>query len=233
VGRSRRPRRSPAAKLNAKLEGLILDLRERRRLGPKLIQAELLRLHECRLSTATIWKALHRAGAPTLRPRRRHPAPKRYSRPIPGERIQMDTFKVSAGLYQYTAVDDCSRVRVLGLYPRRAAKYSIDFLVNRVLEEMPFPIQRLQTDRGGEFFALSFQATLREYAIKFRPIPPRSPHLNGKVERSQQTDWVEFYATADLADPDLPLRLEEWQFFYNWRRPHWRSSRSTVGIDLR
>jgi transposase InsO family protein len=80
---------------------------------------------------------------------------------------------------------------------------------------MPFPIQRLQTDRGGEFFALSFQADLREYAIKFRPIPPRSPHLNGKVERSQQTDWVEFYATADLADPDLPLRLEEWQFFYN------------------
>jgi transposase InsO family protein len=98
---------------------------------------------------------------------------------------------------------------------------------------MPFPIQRLQTDRGGEFFALSFQAALREYAIKLRPIPPRSPHLNGKVERSQQTDWVEFYATADLADPDLPLRLEEWQFFYNWRRPHWRSSRSTVGIDLR
>jgi putative transposase len=40
------------------------------------------------------------------------------------------------------------------------------------------------------------------------------------VERSQQTDWVEFYATADLADPDLALRLEEWQFFYNWRRPH-------------
>ena len=59
--------------------------------------------HECRLSTATIWKALHRAGAPTLRPRRRHPAPKRYSRPIPGERIQMDTFKVSAGVYQYAA----------------------------------------------------------------------------------------------------------------------------------
>lgn len=41
----------------------------------------------------------------------------------------------------------------------------------------------------------------------FRPIPPRSPHLNGKVERSQQTDWVEFYATADLADPDLPLEI--------------------------
>ena len=74
-----------------------------------------------------------------------------------------------------------------------------------------FPRERAATEGRPN----SFQAALREYAIKFRPIPPRSPQLNGKVERSQQTDWVEFYATADLADPDLPLCLEEWQFFYN------------------
>jgi hypothetical protein len=42
---------------------------------------------------------------------------------------------------------------------------------------MPFPIQRIQTDRGLEFFAEDVQRWLTERAIKFRPVPPRSPHL--------------------------------------------------------
>ena len=75
---------------------------------------------------------------------------------------------------------------MLGLYPRRAGKYTIAFL-ERVIEEMPFPIQRVQTDRGTEFFAEQVQRFLKLNFIKFRPIPPRSPHLNGKVERSQGT----------------------------------------------
>mgnify|MGYP006337913365 CR=1 FL=1 len=37
-----------------------------------------------------------------------------------------------------------------------------------------------------------------KYSIKFRPVKPGSPHLNGKVERSQQTDLREFYANTDL-----------------------------------
>ena len=48
---------------------------------------------------------------------------------------------------------------------------------------MPFPIQRFQTDRGREFFAVKVQERLKEYGIKFRPNKPASPHLNGKVER--------------------------------------------------
>jgi len=63
---------------------------------------------------------------------------------------------------------------------------------------MPFPIQRIQTDRGTEFFAYKVQETLHELGIKFRPNKPASPHLNGKVERSQKTDKIEFYATVDL-----------------------------------
>ena len=57
-------------------------------------------------------------------------------------------------------------------------------------------------------------------AIKFRPIPPRSPHLNGKVERSQLTDLLEFWARIDPKDVDAPQKIEQWQFDYNWRRPH-------------
>ena len=83
-------------------------------------------------------------------------SPKRYSRPIPGDRIQTDTMKVAPGVYQYTAVDDCSRFRVLAVYSRRTANYTLEFL-ERVVEEMPFAVQRIQTDRGGEFFAEKVQ----------------------------------------------------------------------------
>jgi hypothetical protein len=103
--------------------------------------------------------------------------------------------------------------------PAPRAIHTIAFL-KRVVEEMPFPIQHRQTDRGREFFALSVQRWLKQTAIKFRPIRPASPHLNGKVERSHQTDLLEFDATADLNASDLAEQLDLWQHAYNWDRPH-------------
>ena len=85
---------------------------------------------------------------------------------------------------------------------------------------MPFPVQRVQTDRGGEFFAYEVQNRLRDWRIKFRPNRPRAPHLNGKVERVQRTALEEFWPTVDLEDPALSSRLEDWQRFYNQHRPH-------------
>ena len=73
---------------------------------------------------------------------------------------------------------------------------------------MPFPLQRVQTDRGGEFFAYEVQDRLRDRRIKFRPIRPRSPHLNGKVERVQRTALEEFWAAANLEDPTLAQQPE-------------------------
>ena len=85
---------------------------------------------------------------------------------------------------------------------------------------MPFPIQRIQTDRGTEFFAEKVQLKMMEYGIKFRPNKPASPHLNGKVERSQRTDKEEFYPTVDLDLKSLTDSVSEWQFYYNWQRTH-------------
>lgn len=217
---SKRPHHSPGAKLTAENIGWILEMRSKRNLGARRIQAELIRLHSFKLSVATIWKVLNRYGMPYLRRGRTPRKPKSYSRNIPGERVQMDTVQIAPGVFQFTATDDCTRMRVLALYPRRSANNAVRFLEDHVLKEFPFPIQRIQTDRGGEFFGTPFQQAMMNRKIKFRPIRPYSPHLNGKVERSQRTDRVEFYATVQHNDPELKDKLKEWQNFYNQIRPH-------------
>jgi transposase InsO family protein len=222
LSHSRRPLSSPTLKLTDDVRHDILALRSQRKLGPKALQAAVLRERGLHLSTASIWKVLNEHAAPPLSSAWRKPGRHvhRYERPVPGERVQMDTMKVAPGIIQFTAVDDCTRWRVLGVYERRTATNAAHFLEERVLEEMPFPVQRVQTDRGGEFFGEAFQDALQRNAVKFRPNRPRSPHLNGKVERSQQTDLREFWPTIDLSDKELTLRIEEWQFFYNHHRPH-------------
>ena len=219
ISLSRRPHTSPTTKVTIEIEQLILSLRAQRNLGERRIQNELKRLHEVSLSLATINKVLKRNQVKPVKKFRRKKDFIRYERPIPGDRVQMDTCKIGPGLYQYTSVDDCTRYRVLRLYKRRTAANTLDFL-DCVIEEMPFPIQRIQTDRGTEFFAMKVQQKLMEYGIKFRPNKPGSPHLNGKVERSQKTDKSEFYATVDLKSADLDSLLADWQHYYNWERPH-------------
>lgn len=209
---SRRPHRIAKPKVTDHYEKVILDLREKRNLGARRIQSELIRHHDFKLSTRTISKVLRRNNMPSVRRHRKVEKPHRYSRPVPGERVQLDTCKIAPGVYQYTAIDDCTRFRVLGIYPRRTARNSESFLEDRMIEEFPFPIQRIQTDRGGEFFGEKFQAAMKRNCIKFRPIRPYSPHLNGKVERSQMTDKIEFYPTVDIGKDNLSDLLEEWQF---------------------
>ena len=108
---------------------------------------------------------------------------------------------------------------MLGVYPNRNAASTLDFL-KRVRADMPFPVQRIQTDRGGEFYAYEVQYRLRDWRIKFRPSRPRAPHLSGKVERAQRTALEEFWPTTGLKAPELPSRLEAWRCFYNQHRPH-------------
>src|SRR6187549_2563744 len=101
---SRAPRRSPSAKVGPDEEALVLELRRTRRLGIKRLRHELHRLHGLQLSPATIHKILVRHALNVLPHRKRgHHKPRRYSRPVPGDRIQMDSCKIRPGLYQFTA----------------------------------------------------------------------------------------------------------------------------------
>jgi transposase InsO family protein len=217
---SHKPHNSPAAKLNNTQQEIILSLRVDRKLGVRRVQSEMKRHHNISLSLATIHKVFKKHSIPYLQKKRHYrKTAKRYNCKIPGERVQMDVCKISRSLYQYTAIDDCTRYKVLSLYKRRTAESTLIFL-DEVMDRMPFPIQRIQTDRGQEFFAYEVQQRLKEYAIKFRPIKPASPHLNGKVERSQRTDLDEFYSNIDIKRQDLTQELGYWEFYYNWHRSH-------------
>jgi transposase InsO family protein len=131
----------------------------------------------------------------------------------------VDTTKIAPGIYQYTAIDDCTRWLVADIYPRRTAKNSVDFL-EAVQSLMLFPVQRIQTDRGTEFTAYAVQEALWYWRLKWRPIPPGMPHLNGKVERVQQTAQVEFWSETDLKSKDIEVKFLDWQIHYNRERVH-------------
>lgn len=113
--------------------------------------------------------------------------------------------------FQYTAVDDATRIRALKIYRKHNQDYAIRFM-DYVIEKFPFRINTIRTDRGHEF-----QARFHWHVY----VKARTPQLNGKVERSHRTDKDEFYQLLTYRDDvDLNEKLESWEQFYNYHRPH-------------
>jgi transposase len=107
--RTRRPKHTPSRKVLEQHEKWILELRQERKLGARRIQSELERQHDYSLSLSTIQKVLQKHQVKPLKRIRWRKEVKRYQCELPGERVQMDTCKIGPGVYQYTAVDDCTR----------------------------------------------------------------------------------------------------------------------------
>ena len=163
----------------------------------------------------------------------------------PGEKVQIDVKEVPYSclkgaakrdgkrLYQWTAIDECTRFRYIYGYDEHTPQNSIDFL-NRLKKAFPFPIQTIQTDNGTEFTyrfiskteKCPFEETLEKQGIHHKLIPPRTPWKNGKVERSHRGDqwyfydWEKFANVNELNDKlqthlawsnDKPMRCLNWQ----------------------
>ena len=116
--------------------------------------------------------------------------------------------------YQYTALDDCTRLRVLRLYRRLNTLSSLDFL-GQVRRAMPFPIRKIQTDHGTEF-SFGFVLAIERAGIRHRYIQPRRPAQNGKVERSHRVDAEEFWGrhAFELFEA-AAAALGQWERVYN------------------
>ena len=84
--------------------------------------------------------------------------------------------------YQYTAIDDATRIRALKIYDRHNQANAIDF-IDYVIEKFPFRIKTVRTDNGHEFQA-GFHWHVLDKGINHVYIKPGTPRLNGKVERS-------------------------------------------------
>ena len=92
--------------------------------------------------------------------------------------------------------------------------------VDEVIRRLPFRVLLVQTDNGSEFQS-NFHWHLEENDIRHVYIRPRTPHLNGKVERSHRVDEQEFYQLLDkdgITD-DIRLfndKLREWEDYDNY-----------------
>ena len=101
------------------------------------------------------------------------------------------------------------------------------------IEKFPFRIHTVRTDRGHEFQA-KFHWHVEDKGIRHVYIKPRSPQLNGKVERSHRTDQEEFYQLLNYTgDVDLNTKLAKWEEFYNFNRPQGAHDGRTPFEELR
>jgi transposase InsO family protein len=229
--RSHRPRVSPNA-TRTEVVGKIIYLRQHYHFGPAKIAMYLKRYHDLQISHSGVWRVLKRLDLNRLPASQRHQRHdrrwRRYEKPLPGHRVQLDV-KFIAPLpgsrrkhYQFTAIDDCTRLRVLRIYPQLNQQTAIQFL-DYILERLPFRVEVIQTDNGVEFGA-SFHWHVLDNGIGHVYIKPRTPRLNGKVERSHRIDAEEFYRLLHgVVIDDTKLfndKLREWEDFYNYHRPH-------------
>lgn len=229
-------------KITQGVENIILQVRREYQLGPIRIMWYLERYHGITISESSVYRVLKRNTVSLLTESapKRAIHTKRYAKTVPGHHIQVDvkflTLKDDKGKktkrFQYTAIDDATRIRALKIYYKHTQQNAIQF-INYVVDMFPFRIHTIRTDRGHEFQAL-FHWHVEDQGMKHVYIKPRSPQLNGKVERSHRTDQDEFYQLLTYKnDVDLNEKLKVWERFYNLYRPHMAFNGKTPYEELR
>ena len=209
--------RKPHSHPNQHTEEELILIRNMRRRNPKLGIVELwarLRNRGYTRCLESLWRVLRREGlAEKEKPRKKY-KPKPYEQmQYPGQRFQIDVKVVPRSciadpllkLYQYTAIDEYSRYRILGAYAEQSTYSSADFLRRVVVafQRKGIRVECVQTDNGFEFtnrFSNSkrdiptlFEDTAKELGIRHKLIRPYTPRHNGKVERSHREDQKRFY----------------------------------------
>lgn len=212
---SRRPHHHPNQHTEAELK-LIRDMRRR---NPELGMTELwhrMRKRGYSRRPESLFRVMRKMGMFPAPKQQKPYKPKPYEQmSYPGQRVQVDVKVVprrcitdpELRLYQYTAIDEFTRLRFLAAYPEQSTYSSSDFLkrLTKWYKRRGIEVQCVQTDNGFEFtnrFANSkqnlpslFERTAAELGIRHKLIRPYTPRHNGKVERSHREDQKRFYST--------------------------------------
>ena len=210
---SRRPHAHPNQHTEEELK-LIRDMRRR---NPDLGMVELwhrLRKRGYSRRPESLFRVMRKLGMfPAAKPQNPY-KPKPYEQMThPGERVQIDVKVVprkciadpELRLFQYTAIDEFTRLRFLAAYPEQSTYSSADFLqkVVKWYARRGIHVECVQTDNGFEFtnrfsntkrhLPTLFEATAANLGIRHKLIRPYTPRHNGKVERSHREDQKRFY----------------------------------------
>lgn len=214
--KSRRPHSHPNAHTSSEIK-LIKDMRRRNpKDGLVIFWVKLRQRGYCR-HVSSLYRVMKRFDIPLNQKKKRKYKPKKYVQmTYPGERLQIDTKDVPSKclpngqkLYQFTAIDEFTRLRYIYFYEDKSS-YSANKFLNRVIDYFPFPIKEVRTDNGLEYTKrLSntlnpkptlFEQTLSKHDINHDYIKPYTPRHNGKVERSHRKDNERFYETHSFID---------------------------------
>ena len=226
---SKRPHHHPNEHTPDELK-LIRDMRRR---NPKLGLTELwhrLRKRGYTRRVESLYRVLKRLALLPQATAKPTYKPKPYEQmTYPGERIQIDVKFVPVGclankeqkLYQYTAIDEFSRLRFVYGYEEHSTYSSADFLIRAVkwYKRRGIRIECVQTDNGPEFTTrfiqglkeklTLFQTTAARLGIYHKLIKPYTPRHNGKVERSHREDHNKFYSCHSFSScGDLNKQLK-------------------------
>jgi putative transposase len=238
--RSRCPRRLRQPTWSPELAQAVLTLREEYPRWGKDKLVVLLRRQGWQVSTSMVGRILRQLkqrGVLVEPPRQPVSARKRlqirpyamrkprdYRVAAPGDLVQVDTLDLrplpGVVFKHFTARDIVSRWDVL-MVASQATAHSATRFLDVLLERMPFSIQGIQVDGGSEFQA-TFEQACQQRGIRLFVLPPRSPKLNGHVERAHRTHAEEFYEVADLSwsVAELNRQALAWERVYNTVRPH-------------
>ncbi len=238
--RSHRPRRLRQPTWNQELTAAVLKLREQHPRWGKDKLVILLRRDSRQVSVSMVGRILSqlrkqgRLPLPDLRDPWRFSRsrlrpyatrkPRDYLPRAPGDLVEVDTADVrplpTRIFKHFTARDVISRWDVLDVHYNATAQAATSFL-DALMERMPFPVRAIQVDGGSEFKA-EFEAACQAKGLLLFVLPPRSPKLNGHVERAQRTHKEEFYQMLDPPDSIADLResLRAQELCYNTIRPH-------------
>lgn len=211
---SRRPHGHPRAHTEAELK-LIRDVRRR---NPKLGMLEFwhhLTLNGYKRPPGSLYRVMKRLGYFHAGKSKKKYVPKPMEQmQYPGQRVQIDVKFVPLACittkgeryFQFTAIDEYSRLRYLEAFEENSTYSSAVFLKKAAafFKKHGFDIECVQTDNGFEFtnrFSQAkktrltlFEATAASMGIRHKLIRPYTPRHNGKVERSHREDQKRFYS---------------------------------------